>query len=202
MTTFDLTNLNEILITYMKMKELKLLPYEVWKSVVGYEDYYEVSNFGRVKSLERVDCRGRLQEERILKPAKNRGGYLYITFSKIRKQRSLMIHRLVAEVFIENPDNLPQVNHKDENKENNRVENLEWMTAKKNANYGTRNERMTKAKSKPVYQYTLDGEFVKEWPSANEVQRQTGWWQPIISSCCRGKKKSAYGYIWKYKQSI
>lgn len=165
---------------------------EIWKDIVDYEGLYQVSNFGRVKSLW-------FGQERIMKPYKNKKGYLQLILCKEGKQKHLYVHRLVAQAFIDNPDNLPEVNHRDENKENNRVENLEWCNRLYNCTYGTARERITKAKSKTVYQYTLDGEFVREWSSTAEVQRQTGWKQGNISTCCIGKRlKSIYGFRWSY----
>lgn len=191
------------------------LPYEVWRAVVGYEGYYEVSNFGRLKSLSRVDYKGHVRKERILKPTKKKNGYLHLILSKNGVRKDFLVHRLVAEAFIPNPDNLLIVNHRDENKENNFVfvkedgsvdfqkSNLEWCDYRYSTKYGTRTERAAKAMtngklSKPVYQYTLDGTFVREWPSLKEIYRQTGWYFANISACCRGERKSAYGYVWSY----
>ena len=170
---------------------------EIWKPIKDYEGLYEVSNFGRVKSLG--NGKSNNSKERILKPGKVGGGYLKICLCKNREINQFFIHRLVAETFISNPDNLPEVNHKDENKENNSVENLEWCTHKDNCNHGTRNERSAKKQSKKVLQFTLDGEFIREWPSASEVVRN-GFSQGNVSACCQGKYKQAYGFIWKYKE--
>ena len=115
-----------------------------------------------------------------------------------------MVHRLVSLAFIPNPDNLPQVNHKDECKTNNNVSNLEWCSKSYNINYGTRNERCAekqlnrKDQSKPVKQFTKDGRFITDYPSIAEAERQTGFDQTAISKCCNGKLKSAYCYIWRY----
>lgn len=178
---------------------------EIWRDAVGYEGYYQGSTWGRVKSLERVDCRGHRVPERILKPGKDRKGYLQVRLYKNGKAKTCKVHRLVAEAFIPNPDNLPCVNHRDENPSNNRVENLEWCTYEYNAEYGTRNERISKTltngkKSKRVAQYTLSGELVKIWSSLNEIHRQTGWYIGNISKCCRGHRKysHAHGFIWRY----
>lgn len=112
---------------------------EEWKPVVGYEGLYEVSSLGRVRSLDRFYYR--LHKGKVLSPTKDRYGYLTVTLNCNGKSKTIKIHRLVAQAFIENPDNLPQVNHKDENPSNNNVDNLEWCTAKYNNNYGTRQER-------------------------------------------------------------
>jgi carboxypeptidase C (cathepsin A) len=152
---------------------------EIWKDIEGYEGLYQVSKMGRVQLY------------------KNNKGY-----------KHFQIHRLVAMAFIPNPDNLPQINHKDENKANNRVDNLEWCTRKYNHNYGTINIRISqkqlnhKNKSKIVLQYSLDGTFIKEWKSTMDVQRNLGFAHTHISECCRGEQAYGYGYLWKYKKEI
>ena len=125
-------------------------------------------------------------------------------FSIEGKMKSFTVHRLVSLAFIPNPDNLPEVNHKDECKTNNNVSNLEWCSKSYNINYGTRNERCgeknlnRKDQSRPVKQFTKDGRFITDYPSIAEAERQTGFDQTAISKCCNGKQKSAYGYIWRY----
>ena len=171
---------------------------EEWRDVVGYEGRYQVSNMGRVKSLGRKDCLGRIQKERILKPGVNGGGYLKVGLRAGGKQKMFLVHRLVCQSFHENPDNKPQVNHLNEIKTDNRASNLEWCTCKRNINHGSRNERVAKTLSKPVGQYTRDGELVKIWPSATEAERQTGFNHGHICNTVRGKHKQAYGFIWKY----
>ena len=170
---------------------------EIWKDIFGYEGLYQVSDKGRVKSIG-------YGKERILKSFINKKGYIRVCIFKNGERKNYSIHRLVAQAFLSNPDNLPQVNHKDENQSNNNLENLEWCTAKYNHNYGTHNQRVaektTNGKcSKPVLQYTKDGKFVKEWKSTKDVQRNLGYGHSSISVCCLGKQKSAYGFIWKYK---
>ena len=164
---------------------------EIWKDIEGYEGKYQVSNFGNVKSL---DYR-RTGKEQLLKPMLQTKGYFCVMLCKPNK--IYLIHRIVAKAFIPNPENLPYVNHKDENKHNNHVYNLEWCTQLYNLNYGSRNERIRKSLSKKVYQYTLDGKFVKEWKSTKECCRN-GFNQGHIASCCRGERKTHKGYIWSY----
>ena len=180
---------------------------EVWKDIKGFEGRYQVSNMGRVKSLERTVTRknGRKQiiQERILKTHPYRDGYLRVAlYDSCGKRKSFLVHRLVCEAFHKNPENKPCVNHIDEDKTNNTASNLEWCTVKENNNYGTRNERAGKAsgkaRSKSVGQYTRDGKLIKVWQSAIDVERQLGFSQGNISKVTRGKRKTAYGYVWKY----
>lgn len=170
---------------------------EIWKYIDGYDDY-QVSNCGRVKSLK-------YGKEKILKTYVTKIGYLYVILCKNGKSKHHLLHRLVAQAFLDNPYNLPEVNHKNEDKTDNRVENLEFCDHKYNMHYGTGRQRFSiKHKNgklaKTVYQYTLDGVFVAEYPSTMEVQRQLGFKQPSISYCCNGKLKTAYGYKWRYKK--
>ena len=167
---------------------------ETWKNIKGYEGLYQVSNMGHVKSLER---KGR-KSERILKPGMTRGGYMQVGLCAGGKTRMLRVHRLVCEGFHENPEGKPQVNHINENKTDNRAVNLEWCTAKENTNHGTRNERVRKAESKPVGQYTLDGELIKIWPSTIEAKRQAGFDCGHISRVANGERKTHKGFTWKY----
>ena len=174
---------------------------EEWRDVVGYEGYYQVSDQGRVKSLERKVPKWdgeRTVKERILKPAVKPTGYVEVNLYTGGKQKALTVHRLVCQAFHENPDNKPEVNHINEDKTDNRACNLEWSTRIENCNHGTRNERTGKAQSKPVAQYTQDGELIKVWPSTMEVGRQTGFSQGGISLAANGKLKTSHGFIWKY----
>ena len=171
---------------------------EVWRDVKGYEGLYQVSNMGRVKSLGRKDRFGRVIKERILEPAVTHNGYLRVGLHVDGKRKMLRVHRLVCEAFHENPDNKSEVNHVNENKTDNRACNLEWSTRTENCNHGSRNERVAKALSKPIGQFSLDGKLIKVWQSACEARRQTGFDQGYVGAVARGKFKQAYGFIWKY----
>lgn len=128
-------------------------------------------------------------------------GYLYFHCNR----KLTLVHRFIASCFIPNPDNLPCINHKNEIKSDNRVENLEWCDYKYNTNYGTRNKKSSESqknnpkKSKKVYQYTKDGVLVKEWCSLHEIGRVLGFCIGDISRCCSGKLKSAYNHLWSLK---
>ena len=170
---------------------------EVWKDVVGYEGLYQVSDKGRVKSLK-------FGKEKILKPEKLKNGYLRVNLYKNEKQKHFLVHRLVALTFLRNPQNLSDINHKDEDKTNNSVQNLEFCDRKYNCNFGSRNQRVAEKNtngklSKPVLQFTLDGKFVREFKSGMDIKRNLGYSCGNISSCCTGKRKSAYKFVWKYK---
>ena len=171
---------------------------ETWKAIAGYEGIYEVSDQGRVKSLKHG-------KEKILKPQKDTGGYLQVYLCKDGQKKTSLVHRLVAESFIQNPNNLETINHKDEDKTNNTVTNLEWMSQKDNLNYGTRNKRACEAKinhpslSKKVQMFDKStGELLATYPSTREANRITGINPGNISSCCLGKHKSSGGYKWRY----
>ena len=167
---------------------------EIWRDIEGYEGYYQVSDQGRVKSLGRKWRKS----ERILKPVVSHDGYVVVNLYAGGKPKMHKVHRLVCQSFHDNPDNKPQVNHINEIKTDNRACNLEWCTCKQNVNHGTRTERSAKARSKPVGQYTLDGELVKIWQSPCEAGKQIGLSDSHVSKVANGKLKTAYGFIWKY----
>jgi hypothetical protein len=165
---------------------------EIFREIDGFPDY-EISNIGRV-------CSFKGKYPRIIKPRKNQCGYLTVGICTGGKQVTKGVHRLVAKAFVPNPKNKPQVNHIDEDKLNNVAENLEWVTPRENCNHGTRNKRMAETQGKTVVQYTTDGVFLAEYPSTHEAERVTGISQADISKACRGKLKTAGGYIWLYEE--
>lgn len=169
---------------------------EIWKDIEGFEDKYQISNLGNIKSLK--DSKGN-KREKILKLQKDNKGYLRIQLFKGGKYYTKIVHRLVAIAFIPNPENKPQVNHiKEFEKDNNRVDNLEWCDNKYNCNYGTRSKRGGEKHSKQVYQYSLSGELIKVWQSTLECSR-SGFNHRRISDCGNGIRKSYKSFIWSYK---
>ena len=157
------------------------------KDVIGYEGLYAVTSCGKIWSY---------RSKIFLKPQVDKDGYLQIILSKNGQKKNYKIHRLVAQAYLPNPEGLPQVNHKDENKANNCLQNLEWCDPKYNTNYGTGTDRMALSHKKPILQYDLDGNFIREWSSATDVGREV---KGGICSCLKGRKKTAYGYKWVYK---
>lgn len=162
---------------------------EIWKDIEGYEGRYQVSNLGRVK---------RVTTGRILKSGKNRGGYLYVNLCKQGVVSNKRIHRLVAQAFIPNPENKPDINHADEDKTNNMVSNLEWATRKENLNHGTHNDRVSKTLSIPVIATNLKTGESKEFYSGKECARQLGLNSGHITSVLKGRLKQTGGYIFEY----
>ena len=151
------------------------------KDIKGYEGLYAITTEGDVYSYK---------YKKFLKPRVNHKGYLYVNLWKDGKVKTYSLHRLVAEAYIPNPDNLPQVDHIDENKTHNYVNNLQWITHRDNNR---------KSKNKPILQYDLDGNFIREWPSATDVGKEV---KKGINNCLKGRAKTAYGFIWKYKEDI
>lgn len=200
---------------------------EIWKPVAGYEGLYEVSSYGRVRSLDRIDSNNHPLKGVIIKPYISNSGYLLVGLYKQQKRDRKLLHRLVAEAFIPNPDNKPEIDHINTIKTDNTVflnedgsinydkTNLRWVTKKENMNnpltktkmqinarkpstgkYGKKHHR-----SKPIIQYDKEGNFIKEWDCANDVERVLGISNKHIGSVCLGKRKSCGGYIWKYKNA-
>lgn len=180
--------------------------FEEWRDVPRYEGFYQVSNLGNVRSVDRyIECRGvmRFQKGKILRPHIGKFGYKQVILNN-KGMKLYKVHRLVAEAFIPNPDNLPQVNHKDENKINNNVENLEWCTCLYNLLYnGLHHRRNNKNNRKSISVARMQGDRVDAiYPSLNEAARDVNGSSGNISQCCRGIKSNAYGYQWKYLSEV
>ena len=182
---------------------------EIWKPVVGYEDKLEVSNLGRVRGVtstfSSTNQNGTVfsvtRPGRIRKLYTSNIGYVSLRVpDKDKRMKNILVHRAVAEAFIPNPDNLPCVNHKDENPSNNRVDNLEWCTHKYNTNYGTRAKRFVESNHKPVGKYDLQGNLLATFPSAEAAAADAGVLKQQIRGVCTGRKgyHTAGGYLWKY----
>ena len=192
---------------------------EEWRTAVYdgivYEGLYKVSNLGRILSLNYRNT-GKAD---LMTPFENTKGYLKVQLSKNGEYKQCYVHRLIAETFLENPENKPCINHKIEGDEGKKINmvifnedgtineertTIEWATYEENNNYATRNERSAKTRtngklSKPVLQFTLDGEFVREWPSTMECGRN-GFSQQHVSECCLGKRKSHKGFLWMFAE--
>ena len=191
---------------------------EIWRTAIYdgeiYEGLYQVSNLGRFKNLNYRNT-GKAE---LLNPGTNKDGYLQVCLSKNGEYKMCLFNRLIAETFLPNPDNLPQVNHKIDTKEGKKINmvifnedgtvnkertTIEWCTPKENNDYGTRNERVAKAntngiRSKPVLQLSLTGELIREWPSVGECGRN-GFNKGAVAACCRGEKPQYKGFRWEYK---
>lgn len=182
---------------------------EIWRDIEGYEGLYQVSNLGRIKSF----ISQRNKKEKILHPSNDKDGYLFIGLYKNGNQKPKRVHRIVAGNFIPNTNNKPQVNHINGDKKDNRVENLEWCTCKENIVHAWEEglhklskehhkkmvEAAAKVCSKPVMQFTIEGEYINEFSSANKAAKSVNGFHPEIIRCCRGIIKSYNGFIWKFK---
>lgn len=180
---------------------------ETWKDIPGYEGLYRVSNYGNVLSLNYRLCGYSKQ----IAPKCNSKGYLWVLLYGKGKGKPMLIHRLVALAFLPNPNNYPQINHKDENPKNNHLSNLEWCTASYNVKYtvdrhpglfsrggGRNGRRAWKYGGRKIVQLTLDGNFVREWADIIEIQKNNfpnAW---SVTQCCNGNRKTAYGFKWRF----
>lgn len=179
---------------------------EEWKDIYfvdngityDYRGLYQISNYGRVKSFW-------YNKEVILTQLKSSKGYLKVCLCKDKKKRQFLVHRLVALMFIDNPENKTEVNHKFGIKTDNRATELEWNTHQENNRHAYKIglKKGVKGKenpcSKKVLQYDMQGNFIKEWGSTMDIQRELGIRNSLISACCKGLYKQSHNYIWKYK---
>lgn len=170
---------------------------EIWKDISGYEDMYQISNFGNLRAIKSSSSG---EKSCFIKtPTLTHKGYENISLYKNGKRNFFRIHRLVAEYFIDNPNNYPQVNHIDGNKSNNRVDNLEWCNNSQNMKHAYDNGLCSRAK--PILQFDKNGNFIKKWKTISDIYKQFGKIDNgCISAVCNKKRKSAYGYIWKYAE--
>ena len=171
---------------------------EISKDVDGYEGRYKVSNTGKVIGTRKFKSPSR----KYLVQVEDKYGYLRVCLFKNGKRTNALVHRLVANAFLPKVSGKEQINHLDENKKNNRLENLEWVDKRENSNYGTRNARISKSKlntnCKKVIQFDKNLNEVMVWPSICEVKRKLGYETAAISRCCLGKQETSYGYIWRH----
>ena len=181
---------------------------EEWKDVVGYENKYQVSNLGRVKSLYLINRQTIIPRERILSQGYNLQGYPIVTLCKNNKRKTYGVHKLVANAFLSNPNNYNVINHINGIKTDNRVENLEFCTQKYNIQQSFKNGQQKPTwqdkkgilcpNSKKVNQYDLEGNFIKTWNSLRDVERELNIFAINISKCCRGIYKQSGNYVWRY----
>lgn len=186
---------------------------EIWKDVVGYEGYYEVSNIGRVRSLERVVVDGSTRGYRLRALCNDGLGYKHVSLSKNRKNRTIKVHRLVAQAFIPNPENKPHIDHINTIRDDNRVENLRWVTPKENSQNKITRKRLeifnevnrltgvAKPSTRKVLEYNIDGLFVREWRCVRFIAQTYNVDNSNIYSCCNGKAKHCKGKIYRWKDS-
>ena len=177
---------------------------EIWKDVEGYEGFYQVSNLGRVRSIDhKVKTKGgttRLSPGRILAQKLTKNGRYQVNLSKDNENHWTSVHRLVAKAFCPGWNKEFVVNHKDENPLNNHADNLEWCTQSYNCKYGHRNDTMVEQRSLEVVMMSEDGSTIREFPSLREAARASGVSAAHICQVCKGERKKAGGYRWKYKE--
>lgn len=179
---------------------------EIWKQIDGFEGRYYVSNYGRVMVKGGTRYKNQKHKtnapDRIIKFNRNNSGYLTVGLGRRvdGTRRTRTVHKLVALAFIPNPNGYPEINHKDENKDNNCVWNLEWCSHKQNIYHNNKSaiERGSEKQRKYFGQYSLDGELIKVWHGFKKLGRETDYHRANVSKCCKGLLDSYKGYVWKY----
>lgn len=178
---------------------------EIWKDILGYEGKYQVSNLGNIKNLKYLNS----NKTKLMCLKKHNKGYKQVELSKNHKTKTYLVHRLVAQAFIPNPNNYPLINHKDFNKQNNNVENLEWCNQSQNMKHSCSKIRETcftrkvtshtpKKLFSKIFQYDKDNNLIKDWENICEIKNTLNYHPTSIKECCEGKRKQAYGYKWQY----
>lgn len=168
---------------------------EIWVDIPNYIGVYQVSNLGNVKRLGGTPY---CPKDRLLKPRlASQGGYLQVSLSLGCKKKEVYVHRLVADCFVPNPHNYTEINHINEVKTCNEANNLEWCDRKYNMNYGTLKARLSAMRFKPVKQLTIDGQFVRYYPSAKSTKAD-GFVPQCVSLVCNGKQKTHKGFLWQF----
>ena len=191
-----------------------LLTDEIWKDIKGYEGLYQASTLGEIRRIESVVVdknkkRIRTFKNKKIKQILRKDGYYFVNLSKNGKVKTAKVHRLIAETFLKNDVNYNIINHKDGNKINNNVTNLEWCTCSHNTKeayrLGLRKPNILKealnGRSKPVLQYDTSKNFIKKWSCIKEASKKLKIKDSNISLVCKGKRKTAGGHIWKYERS-
>ncbi len=171
---------------------------ELWQDIPGFEGCYQVSNLGRVKSFRKWKT-AHSPDEYILKNYLSDNGYYQVTLYNGNVRKKFLVHRLVASAFIPNPDNLPHINHKDEDPSNNAASNLEWCTPLYNNRYGTAKFRTMMSRGKPVKQFLINGEWIATYRNSKIASMITNIPRQHITNCITGIIQSAGGFIWKYE---
>ncbi len=162
-----------------------------WREVKEYSNY-EVNQLGEIRHKKR---------QKILKPRSNNGGYQYVNFKINGKNTNFAVHRIVANAFIPNPNGYTEVNHKDYNKKNNCVDNLEWVSSSQNKQHSYLKQENKKSRGKAVNQYTKEGIFLKTFDSVSDAAKEFGCCVAAISNCCLGRTKTSQGFRWSFVES-
>ena len=208
---FSKENYENVDINNSKWLDLKDLKNEIWVDIKDFEGLYQVSNYGRVKSLTRETRNNACYKDKILRQGKNTNGYWVVVLCKNHKKYTWKVHRLVGNAFIVNVENKPVLDHIDpvDANCNNCVYNLRWFTMQENAQHSIELGRnspppkqskkgLAHKQAKPVIQQTTDGCFVKQWGSLHEIEREMGYSRCGISNVCNGNTRQAYGYKWMF----